>query len=194
MPHDTRAQVRGRAFLGLINQLRELGGKNAIDEMLRKAPVETRRLFEERLRQSAWYPYAAYVGMLRTSDQVFGKGNLELCRSMGAHAANIDMGTMFQIYAKIASPERMLNACRIVWPQYYRDAGTMRASHTSSTDSRICIDDFPEMDPAHCRLMEGWMVSAIEKLGVKIRPGATETRCPSRGDAFHEFSGKWDKL
>jgi hypothetical protein len=47
------------------------------------------------------------------------------------------------------------------------------------------------MDPAHCRLMEGWMIAAMDVIGAKVLPGARETACMAGGGPYHEFSCQW---
>jgi hypothetical protein len=78
-----------------------------------------------------------------------------------------------------------------VWPSYYRNAGRMEAITWSPDDTTLRIFDFPLMHPAHCRLMEGWMISTMKQIGVRVNDGAAETECPSRGGRWHEFRCTW---
>ena len=47
------------------------------------------------------------------------------------------------------------------------------------------------MDPVHCKLMEGWMIAAMDFVGARVLPGACERQCASRGGAYHEFWCRW---
>jgi hypothetical protein len=39
--------------------------------------------------------------------------------------------------------------------------------------------------------MEGWMMGAMAVLGAEVNDDARETKCCSRGDAWHEFACTW---
>ena len=67
----------------------------------------------------------------------------------------------------------------------------MTATSWSPERTVLRIDGFPGMHPAHCRLMEGWMIAAMRIIGAIVGPGAAETSCCSRGDEAHEFSCSW---
>jgi len=83
--------------------------------------------------------------------------------------------------------EDMIKSANMVWPGYYRNAGTMQVISSKPENTVIHILDFPEMDPAHCRLMEGWISSAVIVLGGKLIQPAKEVECMSRGGPYHEF-------
>jgi hypothetical protein len=42
-------------------------------------------------------------------------------------------------------------------------------------------------------MMEGWMIAAMELIGVVVSNDAVESQCTSRGDPFHEFRCSWKK-
>lgn len=187
------AEARGRAFLGPLRHMKEQHGREELDALLRSAPSALREVSSRRIRQGAWYPYAAYVELLRAIDARYGKGDLAYCRTLGEWAGRQDLGSMFRVYAMLADPERLIRSCSLVWPQYYRGAGEMSAVRTRPDDTCLRIIGFPAMDPAHCRLMEGWMIATMTQIGCRVRPGGRETECPSRGGQWHEFRCTWER-
>jgi hypothetical protein len=48
-----------------------------------------------------------------------------------------------------------------------------------------------EIDPAHCWLMRGWMIGAMNAVDVEVLPGSDETLCAAKGDPWCEFSCRW---
>lgn len=186
-------QTRGRAYLGPLRHLRERYGDAAVARVREEAGPALSAVLEQRIRQASWYPYAPYVELIRIIDRVHGDGDLAYCRELGDWAGQLDLGSMFRIYATLADPERLISASRLVWPQYYKNAGKMRAVSTHPSDTRLRISEFPEMDPAHCKLMEGWMIATMAQIGCRVNPGAKETACTSRGDAHHEFWCTWER-
>jgi hypothetical protein len=189
---DVRAHARGRALLGPLRYVKERHGKSALDKIVASATPGLRSVLDARIKQSTWYPYEAYVSLLRAIDRTVGNGDLLLCRTLGEWAGAQDLGSMFKVYALIASADRLIRSCKLVWPQYY-DRGEMTALSTAPEDTRLRIVGFPEMDPAHCRLMEGWMIATMGQIGCRVQPGGRETTCPSRGGDSHEFSCTWIK-
>lgn len=189
----TDPEARGRAFLGPLRHLKEAHGAQAVEALSRAAPPALRQVLSQKIRQGVWYPYAPYVELLRLIDRLHGKGDLAYCHELGAWAGQQDLGSMFRIYAMLADAERLIRACSLVWPQYYRHAGEMSAITTRPDDTCLRIAGFPKMDPAHCRLMEGWMIATMNQIGCRVNAGAAETACPSRGGAHHEFRCTWQR-
>jgi hypothetical protein len=187
------AEANGRAFLGIIRQIKDGAPGAALEQIVEAAGPATQKVFREPIRVMSWYPYPAFAAFLRAVDRRLGKGDGQLCRALGTNAGARDLGTIFRIYRALASPERLIRACNKVWPSYYRNAGRMEAITWGPQDTTLRIFDFPEMDRMHCRLMEGWMISTMGQIGVQIGPGARETECMGRGGAFHEFRCTWTK-
>jgi len=187
-------QASGRAFLGLIRYVKEHHGADEVRRVAEAAPVETRAALAEPIAIDSWYPYAAYVGLLRALDRALGQGDGAYCRLLGSVAGQRDAGTIFRVYIAVASAERLIRSCERIWPTYYRNAGRMVATAWSPDDTVLRIDDFPSMDPLHCRLMEGWMIATMDSIGYRVNDDARESRCPSRGDAYHEFRCSWTPI
>ena len=57
----------------------------------------------------------------------------------------------------------------------------------------VVLLEFPTMVREHCRMMEGWMISAMEVLGATVLPGAQESTCMADKGPYHEFVCKWQK-
>ena len=188
----SQPEVSGRAFLGIINYVREKYGPKAITGLLPSTPAATQEVFKGRILHGTWYPYAGYVGFLKTLESKFSFGDPSFCRTLGASSGVRDINTVFKIYLAIASTEWLIRGCSKVWPSYYRNAGWMEAIRWSPDDTLLRISGFPAMAPQHCRLMEGWMVATMNTLGVDVLD-PRETLCTSRGGAAHEFACRWKK-
>jgi hypothetical protein len=191
-PTAELAEVSGKAFLGIIGQLKHRGGQPLLDKVIKLAGPPLAEVMRERVLVTRWYPYAAYTGLLVAMDALLGKGDLAYCKEIGRIAGERDLGTIFRVYAALASAERLIRACTKVWTSYYRNAGHMEAVHWAPERTVLRIIDFPAMHPGHCRLMEGWMISTMAQIGCLVQNGR-EARCCSRGDDHHEFACSWQK-
>lgn len=186
------ARIRGMAFLGAAHFIKHELGEEMLARVVEAAGPATQKTFAKRIDGLGLQPYDSFVGLLRTADRVCGSGDLDYCRSLGEWAAHKDLQTVFKGYAVRPSPEDMIRACTPIWGMYTDGAGHMVAVHTRPDNTVLRIHDFPEMDPAHCRMMEGWMIAAMDDIGARVLPGACERQCMSRGDAFHEFWCRWE--
>ena len=187
-------EVSGRALLGLIAHVKETRGPELVQSVLLGLPAAVKPVFASRILHGNWYPYPAYIellkGIARKSGTVAGAATF---RALGAASGVRDLNTVFKIYVAISSTERLIRSATKVWASYYRNAGSMEAVRWQPDDTMLRIEGFPGMAPEHCALMEGWMIATMKTLGAQVIDGR-ETKCTSRGDAVHEFACQWKKL
>jgi hypothetical protein len=186
-------EVSGKAFLGVIRYVKDARGSDFLGSVVDAGAASTKAVFARPIRAGDWHPYEAYAGFLRGLERSMGRGDGRLARQLGEVAGKRDLGTVFRVYVALASAERLIRACSKVWPSYYRNAGTMEAIAWEPTDTRLRITGFAEMEPLHCRLMEGWMIATMNTIGFSVSDDASETRCSSRGAPYHEFACTWTK-
>lgn len=180
------------AFLGLLKQLRTQFGAAAVADAIPSWGVGIAEVCAHRLGKTDWYPYAAFVELLEGAERDFGTGDGALVRSVGEAAARRDLsGGAFSILRVLSSPRHLIGSCERVWPRYYDNAGRMIAVAREPDNTVLRILEFPTMARMHCRMMEGWMTSAMSQLGADVLPGGRETMCMHDGAAHHEFSCQW---
>jgi hypothetical protein len=180
------------AFLGAARHVRHSFGPAVLDEIVRDAGPAAQKTFSKRIDGLGLHPYEAFVGMLRSIDRHLGSGDLSYCRTLGDMAARVDLETIYKVYAIRPSPEKMITACTPIWGMYTDGCGYMEAVDVRPENTVLRILDFSDMDPAHCRLMEGWMTAAMDFIGVNLLPGAGETECVSTGGRYHQFVCRWE--
>jgi hypothetical protein len=188
-----RPEASGKAFLGVIRHVKDTRGADFLGSLVEGCPEPTRLVFSKPIRAGDWHPYQAYAAFLRGLERSLGKGDGRVARGLGEVAGKRDLGTVFRVYVALASAERLIRACSKVWPSYYRNAGAMEAIAWEPSDTRLRITGFADMEPLHCRLMEGWMIATMATIGFRVSDDARETRCASHGAPFHEFSCTWTK-
>lgn len=179
------------AFLGAARHIKHTHGEEMLARVVRDAGPATQKTFAKRIDGLGLHPYEAFAGLLVSLDKHLGDGDLEYCRQFGDMVARVDLETIFKGYKIKPSPEQMIRACMPIWAMYTDGCGFMEAVDTSPDNTVLRIMDFPEMVPAHCRLMEGWMTAAMDTMGVELLAGAGETQCASRGAPYHEFRCRW---
>jgi hypothetical protein len=184
--------VKGTAFLGIFRYLKARpDGAQLLPKVIGALPPEIRKHFEHKIFAVADYPYPVFVAFIRQVDKTAGRGDLALCRELGKHSAKLDIESVYMLYKKRAKPEDLSRDSGVIWKSYYANAGTMKTEDISPEHTVVRIYDFPTMDPAHCRLMEGWMTQAMIEAGASPLEELREVKCTSSGGPYHEFVGSW---
>ncbi|HMI82711.1 MAG TPA: hypothetical protein VK550_01395 [Polyangiaceae bacterium] len=187
-------EVSGRAFLGILKHVKSTRGPHTLAAAVAAGNDDSRAAFELPIRMMGWYSYPSFIGFLHGVERALGKvGQQNFFRELGDVAGIRDLGTVLRVYRTLSSPERLIRACDKVWSSYYRDAGRMEAVAWAPEDTTLRIYDFPDMDPAHCRLMEGWMIATMRAIGFYVNNDAFERKCMSTGAPYHEFHCTWQK-
>jgi hypothetical protein len=181
------------AFLGVLKELRVRVDAARVTASLKTWGHELATVTNQRVVRTDWYPYTAFAQLLTGAERELGDGTGKLSRELGYAAAKSDLSGAFAVLKLLASPRHLIGSCERVWPRYYRNAGRMEAVSTRPENTVLRIHEFPGMAPAHCRMMEGWMISAMEVLGATVLPGGKETLCMANSGPFHEFVCQWKK-
>ena len=182
------ASVKGFALRGLLRSVKDQGW--SIPEVIAALPEEAKASFGKPVISSAWYPYAAFVALARTIERLHGApADFSLCRRLGRESAARDIGATFRIMSAMASLEFLLKRGQVFWGQYC-DRGRMVLDSPSPRSFLAWIEDFPGMDAAHCRLVEGWLEGVGEALGA-VGMTCRQERCAQRGDPRCEYLGEW---
>jgi len=191
-PAGAETMVKGVAFLGIYKFIKtQPGGEALMTKVIASLSPEAKKVCQRKVIAVVDYPYPVFINFLRAVDQVVGQGDLTLCRKLGVFAAIRDIESVYNLYKKRAGPEDLFRDGPIIWRSYYQNAGRFQTVDATPDHTIIHIYDFPHMDPAHCRLMEGWINQSLIEAGAVWIEEARETRCVSRGDPYHEFIGRW---
>ena len=182
------ASVKGFALRGLLRAVKDNGW--SIATVIAALPEEAKASFANPVISSAWYPYRAFAALARTIESVHGSpSNFALCRRLGHASAARDLGATFRIISAMASVEFLLKRGQVFWGQYC-DRGRMVLEAPSSLSFLARMEGFPEIDAAHCRLIEGWLEGLGEALGA-VEMTCRQVRCVHRGDPDCAYLGAW---
>lgn len=182
------ASVKGFALRGLLRSIKDNGW--SIPEVIAALPEADRASFAKSIVVSTWYPYSAFVALVRTLDQLHGEGpDFALCRRLGRESAARDLGTTFRIISAVASVNSLLQRGQVFWGQY-SNRGRLALESGTGLSFVARMEEFPEIDAGHCRLIEGWLEGLGDALGA-INMTCRQTRCVNRGDPTCEYLGEW---
>jgi hypothetical protein len=180
--------MKGFALRGLLRSIKDNGW--SIAEVITALPESDRASFAKPIAVSGWYPYSAFVALVRTLDELHGEGpDFALCRRLGRESAARDLGTTFRIIGALASVDSLLKRGQVFWGKYC-DRGSMALDSRSALSFVAHMEGFPEIDAAHCRLIEGWLEGLGDALG-GVNMTCRHSRCVNRGDSQCEYLGAW---
>lgn len=183
--------VKGASLLGFLKYIKTRSqGEQDLEKVLSALPSASEKIFRRKVIAVADYPYQAFVDLIRAADSALGSGDLSLCRELGAYAASRDVQALLKVVKREPRPQDLVAATDLLWKSYHMNSGEMKVEDSSPGHMVIAIRDFPEMDPAHCRLMEGYFSRAIKEIGAEWVEEIKEVKCTSRGDSCHEFAGR----
>lgn len=136
-----------------------------------------------------WVPFGQFVEATDLVCQLFGDGNLALCRDIGAFGAEANMGVWRAFIHRILSPQTVLSIAGGLWSHHY-EGGRLHA--TPEGEHGVCLRllEFPTPHVTHCLSIEGWLRRTLE-LGRPRVVRVAMRACRLRGDPACEFFGEW---
>lgn len=182
------AKIKGFAIRGLLRYLKEKKPGVTQDVLARLSP-EARASFDQPIVSSGMYPYRSFAELLREIDREVGSGDLTQCEDVGDFAARQDINGIFKMMISVFSPKTIVERSGIFWSRY-SDTGQMVGVRSDSSDTVLVLRDFPEIDEAHCYLMNGW----IRRWALMTKATTVtvqHTVCVHHGGDLCQWEGGW---
>lgn len=176
-------RVKGSAVTSRVRYVREHGGDEALEEVRRALSPASRARLEQGVLPHAWVPYELFLDLNVVADRVLGRGDLALCRVMGAYGARVNLPTVYRIFLRFGSVPWMLRKASRLWSVHY-DSGSLTLEHLEEgagvQTGELVIRDFDRPHRAHCLSVLGWAEGAGEIAGATVTE-AVETSCRTEG-------------
>jgi len=157
--------------------------------VLSHLPRKERNALSGRLLIGQWYPFDAYVAMLRAIDDTFGKGDNRLIVELGKFSAENGLSSIYKVFLKAGSPNFIISRASSIWSSYY-EPGEMKVKKNDPGHAVVQLIGWPKPKKEHCERVRGWIIRAIEMSGGK---GVTvlETKCQCKGADHCEYELRW---
>jgi predicted hydrocarbon binding protein len=184
------ARIKGLVLKSRLDYVSQFYGEKGLDLLLEALPPEGQAVLRDGVLVSTWYPLDRVIEIFVAVDEIFGKGDLELMRKIGAFTARAALaGGVQENFARQNDPAFVLKMAPVLFQQYY-DTGRIESEPTGEESAVTRIHDFEMPHPAICKGLIGWLEEAIGIWGgteVKVQ----EVKCRCRGDAHCEFVTSW---
>ena len=181
--------IKGFAIRGLLRYVKESDYPGGIPVLLEHLEPGAAPFFSTKILSSRWYPYEAFIGLLRTIDAELGRGDHGLMPEIGEASGRQDAGTIFRVVAAFSSVEAIVRRSDSFW-QRYCDRGRFEIVDAEKGRLLLALDGFPEVARIHCALIAGWIRGIGLSVGAR-QPVVEQVRCVHEGDARCEFAGTW---
>ncbi len=182
------AQVKGVAILGFIKFIKKYM-KDALPKIIAAMPPETRKYMDEHIVLTRWYPYKLYTDLLKALDNIAGTGDLSYCVEQGRLSAKHDLSTVYKIFLESVSINTIMTRSMSMWSSYY-DTGRVDFNLPSDNELIYTINEFPDIDIAHVKNVQGWFEQFMSMSGFKDVKSEI-AKCQCYGDPVTEMKFKF---
>lgn len=182
-------QCKGIAVNTRLSWAEEHHGREGVERLLATLTADQRAVLEARVLPHAWVPMNLFVALNVNADRLFGKGDLALCKTLGAWAAEKNLPKIFRMFYRLGTPMFVFEKAAKLWSQHY-DTGQLVPNSPAANEIRLVLRDFDDPHRAHCLSVLGWAARSIEMSGGK-NVVADETRCRTTGSLVCELRLKW---
>lgn len=163
--------------------------------LLATLPAELRQTFGDRLRPAAWYPYAAYAGLLETIDSWPGTDQADALAAFGHWGLQRDAGNVLKILSVFSSVDALVRRGFSSWGGFlwgrHCDTGEVFLAESGERTATMGLRHFPNISPAHCRMTRGYLEAMGQAVGARSLR-MLKTQCVHRGDEFCAYRGEWE--
>ena len=185
-----KCKTRGEGISGLADDIKNkygIDGVTKIEERLKELGYPT--VFKE-IRLTGWYPEGLNVLVLLVAKEIFGWTESDLFE-MGHRAPKLFL--IAKLYVRyFATATKTFQASGKFWKQF-ETCGELEPFKIDEKEKYaiLRLKNFSG-HPAFCPLLSGYFESATSFVTVSRRVISEETKCPFRGDPYHEYLVKWE--
>lgn len=184
------AHCKGIAVLARVKWVQVHHGAEGSRRFLEALSPATRDALERHVLPHGWAPMEHFIELNVVADRLFGKGDLALCRELGAWAAQENLPKLFKLFYRFGSPTFIFDRASKLWSAHY-DSGALTLEEPSDHGGRLVLSDFATPHRAHCFSVLGWARKSVELAGATVTY-AEEERCRTLGHKACELALRWE--
>lgn len=174
------ANVKGSAFATRIRWLRLQHGEAGVAKVAALASPGLAGMLEAGVTMATWYPFEWFVELNTVLDKLWGEGDFQLARELGAYGASANLTTIYRLFFKFGTPKWVIARAAKLWSVHY-DSGKLLVRAHRGDRAELEIANFATPHRAHCLAVAGWAQRSLELSGARFAK-VVETSCRARGD------------
>jgi len=180
---------RGLLFTAARMFTEQRFGPDAVEHCLRQLDEADQAILRS-LIPMGWYPLDPTVRFMHALDELYGAGDLRLCREVGMFSAEWQLTVLHRFVLWLKPVEWLMHRGMTNWRQSH-DTGRWETEQVARNHIVGRLYDFAIVDAAWCIRFTGFLEKALMLTGVR-NIDIQETRCRARGDECCKFVGRWE--
>ena len=168
--------------------LERVHGEEAVERCYAAVDPKEAELLRN-LRAKDWCPLPAFCHYLLAADELYGQGDLALCRDMGQASAKWQIPGLVRVAMRLFSPLQMINHIPDLWGKLM-DKGRIEVAQTSETSGFIRVHEFHPFHRAMCERLVGFITAGLELTGGR-NPSVAHPRCVTADNLVCEYACSW---
>ena len=182
--------MKGSALASRVLWVQLGHGAAGMDRLAEALSPALRAALAGKIDKARWYPFAWFVELNTTIDQLFGKGDLALVKQLGRFSADANLKTIYRLFYKVGTVPWLLSRGVRLWSAHY-DSGFIEVRTPTPRAAQLRIHAFDEPHRVHCLTLRGFCERSIELSGGD-RVLTADLRCRTRGDECCEMEATWE--
>ena len=163
--------------------------EGAAEKLRQRVDGEARGLLSGSLLATAWIPLRDLVAVDRAIAELVGGSLLEVCRSMGRHSAEVNLGGVYKIFVK-DEPHRFFRRMTVLHERF-QSFGSPVYEELGDRAGRLRLEGCEEYSPVYCASALGYYETALRMMKVPGPIAVAETSCQCAGDPVCQYELSW---
>jgi hypothetical protein len=155
-------QVKGSVLIDFVKTIR--ADKSGVYD--RYLTDEDKRLIQQRILPSAWYPFDTFKNVFQAAFEVLAKGDLEKVREWGRAYGEVITKTIYKGLLKKGQPMEHLKRYPTAIRNFF-DAGSIEVKEVSKNEAEMILKGFDTGFVPIFYIMFGWLEKTLEMCGAK---------------------------
>jgi hypothetical protein len=187
---EIKGEVRGQVFTTDFRYIKEAKGEQGIKLLKERLAELGIPIDYEKIETTKWYPLRLRVISLLAIKEVFNFNDKDI-ENMGRIAPKLSfiVKTLMRTFSSV---ERSFKETTDYWEKHY-SVGRLTPSEIDMKKKHAFFNlkNF-KVHPILCLYLMGYFYTIAEFILKSKKITIQETKCPFRGDNYHEFSTKWE--
>lgn len=160
-------ELKAAGLVSYIAAMRKVVGDAPFERFLTKLSPSLQALINHPPLATVWIPSRELLESAPFAvDELFG-GNVERLVEVGREQIRRDLGGIYKIFVRVASPRFVAERAAVVYTTYMRNNGSARLSASGDRFIELTFSDVQTPSEAFYALRRGNMLGAMDATGVK---------------------------
>lgn len=182
-----QGRVKGTVLRAHLDWVRDSGSREQTIEFFESLPPEVLRYATNTL-PSAWYPFAALIGIDRVIVTLFGQGRSSFAEELGRYSAHRNLAAVATLLEG-TDPHLYFRRTSLLHGQF-QDFGTASWIADSASSGTMLHTKYVCYSPLYCASAVGFYREALRMHG-RSNTHVRETSCQCLGENACRFELSW---